>query len=228
MPICAKCGKEFVGHRNWQASRYYCSTECQYSDIVEEPCLWCGKPFKVRRYLLGTKRYCSTSCRNKGYWERKKDRPKALRIEEAAYIAAFIDGEGTISIRKYKRKAMAGGVRYVPVVEMNNSDVGVMQYLRSVIGPNRYHVHSKQRQENHKKMYQLRLPSNVQRWLLEEILPYLRIKRRQAEIVMQLLDLLRQKKYGEDANLEDREKLYQEVHDINHRGLGAKKCNFKS
>jgi hypothetical protein len=225
MPICTKCGKEFVGHRNWTASKYYCSTVCQYSDIVEEPCSWCQKPFKVKRYLSGTKRYCSTSCRNKAYWERRKDRPQALSIEEAVYIAAFIDGEGTISIRKYKRKAMAGGFRYVPIVEMNNTDVGVMQYLRSVIGPARYHIH-KRYEDGRKTLYQLRLSVKVQRWLLDQIHPYLRIKKCQAEIVMEFLDLLTQKKQGVDGNLHDREKLYQQVHDMNHRGINERRCNF--
>lgn len=114
----------------------------------------------------------------------------------------------------------------MPIVEMNNSDVGVMQYLRSVIGPNRYHIHKKS-VENHKTMYQLRVPTNVQKWLLEEISPYLKIKKRQAEIVMDFIELLNHKEHGkEDANLEDRERLYREVHDINHRGVGSKRCTF--
>jgi hypothetical protein len=219
MFTCTFCGKEFVGHRNWTASKYYCSSKCQYSDIIEEQCLWCHKPIYVKRYLSGTKRYCSASCRNKAYWERKKDRPKTLSIEEAVYLAAFIDGEGTISIRRYKRKGIAGGIRYVPIVEMNNTDLGVMQYLMSVIGPTRYHVHTAQK-GNSKKCYQLRLPANTQRWVLETIIPYLKIKRRQAEICLEFLSLLGNKEYGKnDYNLSDREKLYCEVHNRNHRGI---------
>jgi len=149
----------------------------------------------------------------------------SLSIAEAAYIAAFIDGEGTISIRKYKRKSMVGGMRYNSVVEMNNTDVGVMQYLRSLIGPARYYIF-KQQQENRKKCYRFTVPSNVQRWLLASILPYLVIKKRQAEIVLQFLSLLGEKDHGqEDANLARREQLYQEVHDLNHRGIN-KRCTF--
>jgi hypothetical protein len=180
---------------------------------------------QVKIFLKGTKRYCSTSCRNKAYWERKKDRPLSLSIAEAAYIAAFIDGEGTISIRQFKRKSMVGGIRYNSVVEMNNTDVGVMQYLRLLIGPARYGIH-KQEKSGCKRCYRFYIPSNVQRWLLETILPYLVIKKKQAEIVIEFLGLLGNKKYGEeDSNLEQRKKLYNEVHQLNHRGVNPR-CTF--
>lgn len=121
---------------------------------------------------------------------------------------------------------MTGGIRYHSVVEMNNTDVGVMQYLRKLIGPARYSIHKAQN-GNSKTCYRFYVPSNVQRWLLETIIPYLRIKRRQAEIVIEFLSLLGTKKYREvDANLDRREKLYQEAHDLNHRGTGQKRCNF--
>jgi len=226
MFTCTNCGKEFVGHRNWTASKYYCSPKCQYSDRVETECLWCKGKMSVRRYLLDNRRYCSASCRNKAYWERKKDRPLSLSVEEAAYVAAFIDGEGTISIRKYKRKSIAGGMRYNSVVEMSNTHVGVMQYLRGLIGPARYYIYKKQR-DNQKTCYRFIIPSNVQRWLLETIIPYLVIKKRQAEIAIEFLSLLGKKEYGkEDENLEKREKFYQEIHDLNHRGTGQRRCTF--
>jgi hypothetical protein len=226
MLTCTKCGKEVVGQRNWRAEKYYCSKQCMHSDKVDTECLWCKGKMQVRRYLLGTRRYCSASCRNKAYWERKKDRPLSLSVGEAAYIAAFIDGEGTISIRAYKRKTVAGGMRYNSVVEMNNTDVGVMQYLRSLIGPARYYIH-KQPEGNGKRCYRFTVPSNVQRWLLETILPYLVIKKRQAEIVIEFLSLLGNKEYGKtDVNLGEREKLYQEAHNLNHRGTSQRRCTF--
>ena len=226
MFTCANCGKEFVGHRNWNAEKHYCSPKCQHSDLVEVPCLWCGKGMPVKKFLIGTKRYCSVSCRNKAYWEHKKDRPLSLSVAEAAYIAAFIDGEGTISIRKEERKSMTGGYRYNSVVEMNNTDVGVMQYLRSIIGPARYYIF-KQQKDNCKTCYRFTVPPNVQRWLLETIFPYLIIKKRQAEIVMVFLGILGKKEYGKiDGNLDRREELYQEIHGLNHRGIGQKRCSF--
>lgn len=226
MFTCTNCGKKFVGHRNWNSSRYYCSTKCMHDDRVETECLWCKGKMSVRRYLLGTRRYCSISCRNKAYWERKKDKPLSLSIDEAAYIAAFIDGEGTISIRANKRKGVVGGMRYASVVEMNNTDVGVMQYLRSLIGPARYYIH-KQQKGNAKRCYRFTIPSNVQRWLLETVLPYLHIKKMQAEIVIEFLSLLSEKEYGKnDENLNRREHLYKKVHDLNHRGIGLKRCTF--
>jgi len=223
---CTKCGKQFVGHRNWNVKEYYCSSECQYADKIKIKCEWCGNDFEIQRYLKGIKKYCSSSCRNKAYWQRRKNRAKnSLDLKHFVYIAAFIDGEGTISVRRERKKEYIGGYRYYSVVEMNNTDVGVMQYLRKCIGPARYYI-AKPQMENRKTCYRFTLPTKTQEWLLPRIHPFLQIKKRQCELVMEFIKLLGKKKYAErDMNLKKRIALYQEIHALNHRGIN-KRCTF--
>jgi len=102
---------------------------------------------------------------------------KPLTLE---YIAGFVDGEGTFTIRK----TMLG--RYNPFFAIGNTDYQVLQDIRKYlrVEPKIFVRH--QQNSNWKTMYMLHTERIDDCKTIATLLePYLRIKKEQAQIIMQ-------------------------------------------
>jgi len=104
MVNCHTCGKEFDADKK---GRKYCSLECSYASRKGHPptnprrrytktCLSCGKEFEAggRTGKHHWTKYCSRVCA--GHGAIRHPTPRTLSAVEAAYLAGFLDGEGSI------------------------------------------------------------------------------------------------------------------------------------
>lgn len=103
-----------------------------------------------------------------------------------AYIAGLFDGEGhlTIGMSKDKRRPRKAP-RHVLTLVVSNTDKAVIEWLRDTLGCG--HVGIQQRPKanpNDKVCYRYILSSEKAGQLLSAMLPYLHIKRPQAELMI--------------------------------------------
>jgi len=96
---------------------------------------------------------------------------------EKAYIAGIIDGEGSITIannkERYKDKVYRS---YRLVVQVGNNDIGLIDWLHSLGG-----CVTRRPLPSGKVFYNWIVESRIAGFLLGQLLPYLRIRKRQAE-----------------------------------------------
>lgn len=99
--------------------------------------------------------------------------------KQLAYIAGIFDGEGTLVIGKYPRPDTQN-LGYRAYMAFSNTHVPLLQYLKSVVGGKIIHMKN--------GCYTLTLTtSEIRRWL-PEILPFLIVKKEQAEELLTFLD----------------------------------------
>ena len=123
--------------------------------------------------------------------------------EQLAYIAGFVDGEGTISFhRKSKQNQISETPRVTPWVSIANNDLIVLKWIQSEYGG---HVSKgRRRQPQHKVGYQWQLTGIAALYFILDIYLWLKIKTDQAQIVLRYLyehplkKIGRKEGYGED------------------------------
>lgn len=104
---------------------------------------------------------------------------------ERSYIAGFFDGEGTIGIRARKRTFKSTREYWECNVAVCNTDEDIMRWLHSKIGG--YLSRHQHKNNRCRPNWLLKLRAHEARTVLPMILPYLRIKKLQAEVVMNFL-----------------------------------------
>ena len=116
---------------------------------------------------------------------------------EAAYLAGFIDADGNIGI--VRRTTSHDGRKYLyirPVVQIGQSKRGILDWISDLVGGT-VGVHCQH------GFYNLRFHAGTIRWLLPQLLPYLKVKKRQAEIVLEFTDLSKVSKNGKSLSAEE-------------------------
>lgn len=102
-------------------------------------------------------------------------KPVKLSEGDLGYIAAMIDGEGSICITKCKKGL-------VSTLSISNNDRDMLSWIQSVLG--RGHIYKHTKRGN--LCFQIARNSD-QIALLEVLMPYLKVKRRQAELALKFL-----------------------------------------
>lgn len=135
-----------------------------------------------------------------------------MKETEKAWIAGFIEGEGCLTILKSKNKKKNGRiyVNYRPIITITNTSLELLEFCRSLIKRGtiyRREMHTTR--PNCKTKYFLFVYRRLE--VLEvcrEILPFLRNKRKHAEILIEAC-----------LNHERLEELYPTIHSYNKKGL---------
>lgn len=150
--------------------------------------------------------------------ERRFGPPPALELSdvEAAWIACAIDGEGTIAIQLNNSKGRRS--RYRAKVYVCNTNMDFLMHLASLVDgsislKNMPHV------PGYKRCYQVFIRARAIKQLLERVLPFLIIKRRQAELVLALCNAIETAPLHMPSNHELFERLWQECKALNKRGV---------
>lgn len=107
---------------------------------------------------------------------------------EKGYIAGIIDGEGCIGA--YEVMKESGNTYISTYISVVNTDRRLVDYLHGVIGMGSVGKHRKAN-GNHKASFQFRVFPGQTKQFLEVILPYLKLKCEQANLVMELNDMHR-------------------------------------
>lgn len=137
-----------------------------------------------------------------------------------AYLAGFVDGEGTIGLRYHKEKrhrveSFTIDLRFI----ITNSNKPVLELIQKEIGGTVRA--SKQMTKNSKVVYHLELHNkkailNV----LNRITPYLILKREQAELLIKFCEL-RSKHTKKDGYYREELGIANRIINLNKRGLGT-------
>jgi hypothetical protein len=124
------------------------------------------------------------------------------------YLAALVDSEGSILIGK-----TSGG--FYSAIKIHNTDKRLMRWLIQNFG-NTYHKYEDPR-GNRKPLYTWKCYAHQQESLLLGMLPYLLVKKHQALTCLE---------FRRTESLEEKERLFQIIQDLNQRRL-IKETPFK-
>jgi len=153
---------------------------------------------------------------------------------EAAYFAGIIDGEGSLRIFEMKQKRPATGQPYTVAhlrLSVGNTDGPLVHWLRQMTGSGAIQfIPIRKDHPNWKSLYQIVWSTGSAGPLLKQMLPYLRLKKRHAEIALDWIELSREMRHHvggrgrTDRTMppeirEKRDALLTELKSLNRRGV---------
>jgi len=112
---------------------------------------------------------------------------------DLAYTAGLIDGEGCIGVYPQKCKTNKAGRRYSLTVVVSMSNWEAPLWLKETFGG--YYQVFKNKGYGTRIMYAWRISGKPANRVLKGILPYLRIKYRQAEMAIEFQDKMKMGKH---------------------------------
>lgn len=203
--------------------RKYCSHECylgtragrprrKWAKIETRACLVCGKTFEVggagrppRRQRL-----CSDACQRKSRY-RTGSQAKVIAERDAIYLAAFVDGEGSIMLG-------ARGDTASVILSASNTKRNVLDWMVEATGVGRVQ-HHRPGTEKHAEAFFWRCTGDAAESVLRQIAAHLKLKRPQAELAIAFQERLR-----DPAQKADRAWQYEamaRLRALNRRGPGG-------
>jgi hypothetical protein len=144
---------------------------------------------------------------------------KVMTATEAAYVAGFVDGEGTISVIKAKRRGNRAGYRLQPYFVIPNTNTEVLDAIIAMCGNGRLLQQTNPLLPTHKTLYSIRFSPNQIRHLLPQLMPYLIVKSKQAAYLMEFLGIntVGKRVFGEKQDRLD--EICTAVRGLNQRGV---------
>ncbi len=116
-----------------------------------------------------------------------------LNVEDAAYLAGFFDGEGSIGIREHNKPENAGGIdrrtpHYRLVLAIANRDIAVLQWIANICGGTVYP--KKRMNAGWAPTFEWAVSNrDAVANVLESMRPHLKIKGRHADVGLAFLAL---------------------------------------
>ncbi len=147
---------------------------------------------------------------------------REISNEDLAYIAGFVDGEGTISILRYNRSGNRNRrMDWRAFVGINNTNKEVLEWIRFTVGAGNINANHR-KIEGYKTVWKYNLSGSNSILFSKMLLPYLKIKRTNALILIELGKTLASSyvpRRTPEHIQEVREKLTNQIQLINQRGL---------
>lgn len=144
---------------------------------------------------------------------------RVMSPTEAAYFAGFVDGEGTIGVYRARRKENRLGYRYQPALSIASTSYPALETLQRMCGNGRITQQTKPPVDHHKTGYRLQFSSNQIRLILPQLLPFLVIKKQQAEYVLEFLSLQKAGRNPSAGVMQRSEELSRSCKLLNVRGV---------
>ena len=152
---------------------------------------------------------------------------KEYTSTQAAYLAGIIDGEGSIYIGCYSRNPKTGAPHYQTKIEVSNTSEILINWLINTFGGNKTYYSPKQTPKNSRRaVHRWSIWSDHVAHMCEIMLPYLVIKKREAEIMIEMRSTYNRDHHpkgiqgmqalGKDV-LDHREALYYEIKSLHIR-----------
>src|SRR2546423_4692429 len=110
--------------------------------------------------------------------------------EEAIWVAAWVDTEGNMCLHPDRLVGHRYGHTWHAWINISNTHRGALLLLQQIIGGSLQHYD--RRKDHWKDRYELRIAPNCCRLLLPRVRPFLMVKQRQADLLIEALHLLRQ------------------------------------
>lgn len=110
---------------------------------------------------------------------------KEYSIAECSYLAGIVDGEGSIYIGAFSSNPKTGTPHYQTNIEVNNTDKNLIDWLVMVFGGKSITYTPKQTPKNSRRpIFRWIASGDRVTHICEIMMPYLIIKKRQAEIML--------------------------------------------
>lgn len=174
--------------------------------------------------------YCSPKCRDE-FWNnsRRNDATSAEFTEkhfgkvkeltltnvEAAWLAALIDGEGTISIYRERRPANVAGIRFSACVQINNTSLELMTRISSLLPG---WLRTEKAKPGHKVVYRFQLGRRYIKQVMQLLFPHLIIKKSQCAIAWNFCNERESGSFRGHENHELFDQMCIEIQNLNRRG----------
>lgn len=115
--------------------------------------------------------------------------PKDYTIAQLAYLAGLIDGEGCFIIGAYAKNPKTGTPHFHTTIQLSSVDECVIDWLVENFGGKKSFYTAKQTPKNSRRaVFRWTIWSDHVKHVCQVILPYLVIKKNQAEIMIQMRD----------------------------------------
>jgi hypothetical protein len=111
---------------------------------------------------------------------------KPLTNTEAAYIAGFLDADGcfVLQVKQRKNNSNRYPIHFHPVMTFANNRIKVLYWIQRKCG-GFGNLSEKGKSKKQDRSYTLLFSSSVIRWILPQIIPFLILKRKQAELLLE-------------------------------------------
>lgn len=143
---------------------------------------------------------------------------KTMSAVNAAYMAGYLDGEGTLTITRAKRPENRAGFRWMTIMAIANTHRPSLECMREMCGNGRVLCVNRGNLDKHKALYRLQFTANQVRHVLPQLVPYLLIKRQQAGLVLRFLSLVTSGRHTTAEEWIEQEELRADVQKLNRRG----------
>lgn len=145
-----------------------------------------------------------------------------LTEPEKAYLAGIIDGEGCIRLARRKRKSINS---YNACIIVTNCNLELLQSLKQLTGLGIIYKREKLHNPNWNPCYRWQILTKQARELLEIVLPYLRLKKEHARLILsspiisQGWKRWKMKNYPIDAIILKQAEIFEQIKKLNQRGM---------
>ncbi len=136
-----------------------------------------------------------------------------------AYLAGFVDADGSIVVNRWLDNRYQRH-RYITRICISNCDRQIMNWLVSEFGGS-VSMANRNAPKNHRTLWRWSLSGLKARPILRNILPYLRLKQKRAELALQFIRTMRKEGGGEQlapAVVAKREVIFKHITRMNQRG----------
>lgn len=144
---------------------------------------------------------------------------------EKAWLAGFIDGEGSIGLTKeYDQRKGVGYFHYRPALQISNTVKSALDDAQEMIGGGYISLLYRDKRGNRKPLYMYALrKQEILKQTLQSIIPYLRIKRKHAELLVAYIhrrqDIRKNAKGWYAPYVTEDEITYAILKEMNRRGV---------
>lgn len=140
---------------------------------------------------------------------------------DLAYIAGIVDGEGTVGVTKVKRPENRCGYSFLPLLSIINTDRAMLEYINDIFGGistiserNGGNTFNIKQNKTCYCIFSRRTEKNNK--ILTAIYPYMRIKKKNADNVFELMRLKGESKnYATAENLKKQFSCYLKARALN-------------
>ncbi len=139
---------------------------------------------------------------------------------ECAYLAGFIDADGTITINSDRGK-------YYPRVSISNTNKEVLDWCERIIDRPAGHVTKLPKDKNWSVAYEVRWFYNHAVYVAEQCLPYLIVKNKQAELLTTWKDCTPRNGYYTEELKTLKEQLITDIRRLNAKGRFKNNINIE-
>ena len=139
-----------------------------------------------------------------------------------AYIAGIIDGEGCIDLFKRKSAKYVAGYQLAPRITVTNTDICLLEYIKDFTNLGTISTYERPNKPHWKRahLWQLYGSDNI-KFFLESLLPYLRVKKQQACLLISFVSKTSKHHQGlSDDERKEQQIIFDQMKLLNKKGRG--------